>query len=424
MARDLDEMSQHFLEFNSEYQKEKPVSSYDLGIFDVPLAQIVGTVGRYRDFDKGLNAADFVQGKRLRKLREALAEGIELPPLELYKLKDHYFIVDGHHRVVLARKAGKKALKAHVIEHLPPRNSLDNLLARERAEFELMTGLHDIQLTELSQYEKLLCQIREHAHYLSEREKCPASIKDAAQDWYETIYAPIIARIQEEDILHEYPERSTADLYVYISDHKWMESRRKGYDIGFSLALEHFHRNKNPEKTLRDHMKDLFSPFITGSRRRKIFQERTGLRDIILSSEKGYSMLLRQIGEHKYYLSQKTGREVSLDEAASQWRYEIFEPVRRVLEEERFQYGFSKKTPADLYLLLSDLKWFESEKRGYDIGFPAAIEELRKQQSNSHPHPIRDRIKDLLTTLRDYLKEREVHEKEGAAYNQESSKKK
>ncbi|MHC9539548.1 MAG: DUF4032 domain-containing protein [Vulcanimicrobiota bacterium] len=405
-------MSQHFLEFNEEYEKERPVSSFDLGIVDVPLVQIVGTVGRYRDFDKGLNAADFVNGTRLRKLREALVQGVELPPLELYKLKEHYFIVDGHHRVVLAGKAGKKTLKAHVIEHLPPRNSLDNLLARERSEFELKTGLNDVPLTELAQYEKLLCQIREHKHFLSEREKHEISFKDAAHDWCETIYTPIAARIEEEDILRDYPDRTAADLYVYISDHKWMESRRKGYDIGFSLALQHFHRHRSPEKTLRDHLKDLFSPFITRSRRRKIFQERTGLRDIILSDEKGYSKLQKQIIEHKYYLSQRTGREVSLDEAASQWRYEIFEPVRKVLEEERFLFGFSRKTPADLYLMLSDLKWFESEKRGYDIGFEAAMEEFRKQRHDSRS--IRDRVRNLLKTLRDYMMERETHGGENA----------
>jgi len=400
-------MSQQFLEFNEEYEREKPVSSFDLGVFEVPLSQIVGTVGRYRDFDRGLNAAGFVKGRRLRKLKEAIEQGIELPPLELYKLKDHYFIVDGHHRVVLARKAGKKALKAHVIEHLPPRNSLDNLLARERSEFELTTDIHDITLTELAQYEKLLCQIREHKYFLGEREKREVSFKDAARDWHETIYTPIAARIDEEEILRDYPDRTVADLYVYISDHKWMESRRKGYDIGFSHALQHFH-HRSAEKTLRDHLKDLFSPFIRGSRRRKIFQERTGLRDIILSDEKGYSKLMKQISEHKYYLSQKTGREVSIDEASAQWRYEIFDPVRKVLEEERFIFGFSRKTPADLYLMLSDLKWFESEKRGYDIGFTAAIEEYRKKRHDSHS--IRDTIRSLLTALRDCLRDSEKGE--------------
>jgi hypothetical protein len=393
-------MDDNLIPFEKEYEKEKPVGSYELGIVEVEIAHIVGTVGRYRDFDHGFIISSAASSKRLHKIRKALEKNIELPPLELYKIKDHYFILDGHHRVIAARRMGIRSMRARVIEYLPPRNSLENILAREKSDFELKTGITTISLTELSQYEKLINQIREHRHYLIEKNGEELSFKDAAADWHQNIYMPIVERIEEEGIVGDYPERTIADLYVYISDHKWMESQRKGYDIGFAAALEQFHQ-KLPGHSLKELIGDLFHTFAAAAPRRKVFEGRTGLKDINLSSDHSYSTLLRQIKEHKYFLSQKVGREVALAEAALHWRFEVFEPVKRILEEERFAGGFPRKTSADLYLLLTELKWLESEKRGYDIGFSGALEEMRKKRHDGAG--FRETIQELLRRLKAHI---------------------
>ncbi|MDQ7822343.1 MAG: DUF4032 domain-containing protein [Candidatus Eremiobacteraeota bacterium] len=393
-------MSEHLYEFNEEYTRVKPEASYELGFVDVPLEEIVGTVGRYRDFDGTYLMSNIDSKRRLEDLIALYKKKGEFPPLDLYKIKDHYFILDGHHRLIAARQMGLEAVRARVVEFLPPRDSVENMLSREKSEFELATGLMDIHLTELSQYRKLKSQIREHKYYLSEKEKKEIPFRDAAKDWHAKVFSPLISRIEHEGILNDFHGRTCDDLYVYISDHKWMESQRRGYDIGFSTAIRDFHR-EDEEKTFSGLVKDLFAGFRVIPPRRKAFEKRTGLHSISLSKDHSYGALLKQIKEHKYLLSEKKGRELSLDEAALDWYYEIYYPIRHLIEEERHMSGFPRKTPGDLYLMLSELKWLESEKRGYDIGFPEALRQLRKEGLDLPGS--RATIKKLLSTLKSLI---------------------
>ena len=41
------------------------------------------------------------------------------------------------------------------------------------------------------------------------------------QSWYDTIYRPMVATIRELDILADFPDRTEADLYLWIMDHRW-----------------------------------------------------------------------------------------------------------------------------------------------------------------------------------------------------------
>src|SRR5207249_1375790 len=59
---------------------------------------------------------------RFRRVGQAMAEGKSLPPLELYKVKEPeqpstYYVVDGHHRVAMAKQMGHDAMDARVIEY-------------------------------------------------------------------------------------------------------------------------------------------------------------------------------------------------------------------------------------------------------------------------------------------------------------------
>lgn len=392
-------MNEQIFEFEEEYRKEKPIASYDLGLQEVPLDAISGTVGRYRDFDRGFGGGFHQCDRRASRIAEILSQKKELPPLELYKLKDKYFILDGHHRVLVARRMGIKSLKARVVEFLPPKNSMENILARERSEFELLTGLKDISLTEISQYEKLLNQIREHKYYLSEKLGRETSFRESASDWFDTVYGPIARRISEEEVHKDFPGREIADLYVYISDHKWMASQRRGYDIGFATALEEFLKVTG-NKSIKAIIADFFATFWKGSGPlREEFEEQTGLSNIDLSDDALYPRLLKEIEEHKNNLAGTCPEGVPLKEVAFHWRFEVFEPIKKILEEERYIEGFPRKTSADLYLILSELKWLESEKKGHDIGIEGAFEELKKKKEGTRGS-LRATIKKLLSRLK------------------------
>ncbi|SDS73365.1 ParB/RepB/Spo0J family partition protein [Microlunatus soli] len=82
---------------------------------DVPLDQVVGSVSRPDDFDADFRPRHRHLADRLDRVRSALAGGELLPPVELIRLGDLYFVADGHHRVAAAREAGRLLIDARVL---------------------------------------------------------------------------------------------------------------------------------------------------------------------------------------------------------------------------------------------------------------------------------------------------------------------
>jgi hypothetical protein len=94
----------------------------DAGARAVPVAEIVGSVGRWRELRPDFTFRDRPGlTERHRRVGEAMRTGRSLPLLELYSLRTadrcEYFVVDGHHRVAMARRLGQAFLDAHVVEH-------------------------------------------------------------------------------------------------------------------------------------------------------------------------------------------------------------------------------------------------------------------------------------------------------------------
>lgn len=95
------------------------------GVVAIPVSDIVGTASygrgtRQRDF---LPTADHQpadwQG-RWSRLEQAGRELTPLPPIELLKAGDGYWVVDGHNRVALAKAIGQVWIDADVTELVLP----------------------------------------------------------------------------------------------------------------------------------------------------------------------------------------------------------------------------------------------------------------------------------------------------------------
>src|SRR5215213_354559 len=80
---------------------------------------IVGSVGRWRDFDGSFLPARASMGDRWKRIDRAFQRGEDLPPVELYKIGEAYFVVDGHHRVSVARYHEVPTVEASVAEFHP-----------------------------------------------------------------------------------------------------------------------------------------------------------------------------------------------------------------------------------------------------------------------------------------------------------------
>lgn len=224
--------------FRENQHMEEAYVSRDRGRRRVPLDQIVGSVGRYQDFDNKFRPKQHLPPERLQTIKNLIRQGKPLPPVKLYQIKDQYFVLDGNHRIAAVKEFGWRDIDAHILEFIPSRNTLENVLYREKAEFEDKTRLPDtIKLTEIGQYAYLLKQISEHQDFLQQESGQPGQFTQAARDWYQTIYRPLAAIIKQGGLIASFPDRTLADLYTYIAFHQWERGRKRQYGIGIDRLI-------------------------------------------------------------------------------------------------------------------------------------------------------------------------------------------
>jgi len=222
--------------FKEIQKQEAAFDTRDRGVRMVPLDRIVGSVGRYHDFDERFRIGSHLPPERLEKIKNKMRTGKALPPVKLYLIKNEYFALDGNHRIAAAKELGHGEIKAQVTEFIPSKGSLENLLHREKVRFDDETQLpHSIELTDFGQYEHLIGQISRHRDYLENESARPATIQQAAKDWYETIYRPLIAIIRKGRLIERFPGRTLADLYTFISVHQW-EKKDRGLRYGIGIS--------------------------------------------------------------------------------------------------------------------------------------------------------------------------------------------
>jgi len=138
--------------FQEQLQKEEAFEYVKRGTRVVPVDQIVGSVGRYRDFDGTFSLKSHLPRERLDKIRQAMLAGKSLPPVDLYQIKDEFYVLDGNHRIAAAKGLGRSEIAARIVEFIPSKDTLENVLYRERSDFYSKTGLpFSIELTEVGQ---------------------------------------------------------------------------------------------------------------------------------------------------------------------------------------------------------------------------------------------------------------------------------
>ena len=223
-----------------------------LGHQIVPVKNIIGSEGRYSDFDRRfLPRSDKLQ-QRWSSIDSAMNKAIELPPVELYKIGDIYFVRDGNHRVSVARQQGQVFIDAYVTElqvdvPLNPNLSMHDLLLKEEySDFLIWTSLHAlrpdqrIEFSELGGYLELVRHINAHRYYLGKQQNREIGRDEAVTSWYDTVYLPIVQVIRDQHQLKHFPNRTEADLYRWIIDHRWYMRERTGADPGPAAAANDY----------------------------------------------------------------------------------------------------------------------------------------------------------------------------------------
>ncbi|MCL4295523.1 MAG: hypothetical protein KJ077_07340 [Anaerolineae bacterium] len=101
------EQVRRHLSFKGQHQR---------GLCAVPLDKIVGSVNRYHDFDRAFFPRQSRTRDRWLSINKAYYQDIALPPVELLKVGEIYFVSDGHHRISVARARGQEFIDASVTE--------------------------------------------------------------------------------------------------------------------------------------------------------------------------------------------------------------------------------------------------------------------------------------------------------------------
>ena len=117
-----DRSSTYLLSFEEARKALGALNKVHIGRRVVPVEKIVGSVGRYGEFDRAFLPAKARVGEKWKRIDRAFHRGEELPPVVLYKLGDSYFVEDGNHRVSVAHYQGVEWIDAEVTElhpHIP-----------------------------------------------------------------------------------------------------------------------------------------------------------------------------------------------------------------------------------------------------------------------------------------------------------------
>jgi len=235
------------LSFNIVKHVLQPKNQVYMGNQTVPIKLIIGSEGRYHDFNKFfLPKSDHLR-KRWEHVDEAHIKEVILPPIQLYEIGGVYFVRDGNHRVSVAKAQGVEFIDAEVTSltteiHLDPsmtveemKNSLiknEKNVFYENTSFGELTGDNDLDFTSPGRYDVIYEHILEHKYYMNQNREGEIPFSEALVSWYTDIYNPVIKIIKEQWLLGNFPGRSASDLYVWIMRHwDYLKSKYGTYSL-------------------------------------------------------------------------------------------------------------------------------------------------------------------------------------------------
>lgn len=213
----LDEAERRLRPFNRSY----------VGVRAIPVRQIIGTDGRGSDFDREFLPRRPGVAQRRRRVDEAFADA-PFPPIVAYRLGDAYFVIDGHHRVAVARQRKMDVIDAEVTElrarwHLPADADLVDLIHAEQERVFMdesgLGGSHPdarIRFGSPGGYIELLENVQIHGYHRMLEAGTALPREEMAADWYERVFAPARDAIRAEGLAEIYPDATEADLFLHL----------------------------------------------------------------------------------------------------------------------------------------------------------------------------------------------------------------
>jgi hypothetical protein len=210
------------------------------GVKTIRVDQIVGSLNRYHEFDRAFLPKDDQLARRWQNVDRAFYQEVNLPPVVLYKVGQVYFVVDGHHRVSVAREQGQTFIDAEVREcatrvNITPDIKTEDLeILHSKIHFLERTSLDhirpeaNIKLTIPDGFDRMLEHIAVHRYFMGLDLLRDISEQEAVAHWYDKVYLPIVEVIRKSDILKAFPGKTEGDMYMWTLDHQHYLSKEQG----------------------------------------------------------------------------------------------------------------------------------------------------------------------------------------------------
>lgn len=261
--------SNHLIQFQQVANQIQYEQSEKLGLLEVPLDAIVGSVNRPHDFTRKFFPREVVDPERWQRVKRGMNQKIR--PVDLYQIDEVYFVLDGNHRVSIARQRGLSHISAYVtriesIVPLSPEDTFDDVIIKnQQVGFLQDTQLNiirpdlDFTVTTPGSYHQLREQINSHHLNLEMQLHYPCTYQEALENWADEVYLPIVQIISQSGLLRDFPERTPTDLYLWLVKYQKELSHQYGWEIKPSSAIEglaaaYGNRLVHRWKRLKDHL--------------------------------------------------------------------------------------------------------------------------------------------------------------------------
>jgi hypothetical protein len=205
------------------------------GLQTIEVARIVGTVDRSDDFDRDFLPRTPQIRERWERLERAFPT-LGFPPISVYQVNDIYFVIDGNHRVALAKQKGAEFIDAEVTQihtdiEIDEDVDFEKIFYIEQARrFMQQSGLERsrpmarIDFTRPQRFDELLDVVKAHGYDLMMERGMVLEPHEIAADWYDRVYLPAVESIRWERLLELEAGSTEGDLFL------WVLQRRREHD--------------------------------------------------------------------------------------------------------------------------------------------------------------------------------------------------
>ncbi|KFU79553.1 ParB-like nuclease domain-containing protein [Amycolatopsis lurida] len=209
-----------------------------IGARVIRLDSIVGSVDRGRDFDRRFRPTSGRVRERWERLALATRRGESIPPIEVYRVGELHFIIDGHHRVSVAHAMRLSTIEAMVTE---VRTKLDPSGIRYRGDLIVkdyrrlflervpLSGQSraSVVFTDPWDYARLGEHVEAWGFRLMQDEGTYSDRATLAQRWFDEEFVPVVAMLRQADLIGS---RTDAEAYLWVACERYRLIRTHRWD--------------------------------------------------------------------------------------------------------------------------------------------------------------------------------------------------